>query len=305
MSNPRRLLEEGGTELEMAMLRAAKEDGPPPEALDRALLAMGLGAGVAGAGAGAGAGASSAGASVASGVLKPAFDITRWLLEFLTWVSISMASGLLFTGGLDGAGASASPEAPQAMTAALATAAPASGGGAPISPAEAKVLPGAVAEEAKTDHAPPGKTETKVHSARSPSVVASNPRPPPETEVGAEAPEPTASPPPEPALEQPALSALAEETALMDSARAAFTKGNIGGAREALARHAQKFPRGALVVEAAVLRIKILAAQRDPAETAAAARAFLKAYPRSPHAGQIKAILSAVTGGKPDGQAEP
>lgn len=299
MSNPRRLLEEGGTELEVAMLRAAKEDGPPPEALDRALLAMGLGAGVVG----AGAGASSAGASVASSALKPAFGVTRWLLEFLTWVSISVASGLLFTGGVDGA--SASPGAPPAMTAALATAAPASGVGAPISPAEDKVLPSAVAEEAKTDHAPPSKTETKVHSTRPPSAVASNPRPPPETQVGAEAPEPAASPPPEPASNEPALSALAEETALVDSARAAFNTGNIGGAREALARHAQKFPRGALLVEAAVLRIKILAAQRDRAETAAAARAFLKAYPRSPHAGQIQAILGAATGGTPEGQAEP
>ena len=50
MSEPRRLLEGGGSDLERSLLRSARGDAPPPESRRKTLLALGLAGGVGGAG---------------------------------------------------------------------------------------------------------------------------------------------------------------------------------------------------------------------------------------------------------------
>jgi outer membrane protein assembly factor BamD (BamD/ComL family) len=97
---------------------------------------------------------------------------------------------------------------------------------------------------------------------------------------------------------------LAEEVAVLDSARKALTAGNTTIALDALAGHEQRFAAGALAAEASVLRIEALAARGDHAGAAARARAFLSTYPNDPHADHVRSLLgdqeAKARGEKPD-----
>jgi len=85
---------------------------------------------------------------------------------------------------------------------------------------------------------------------------------------------------------------LAEELASLERARRALASGDGPRALRELDRHAQEFPKGALLPEAQVLRIESLLriGQRPPA--AAAARRFLELYGRGPHASRVRSLLA-------------
>ena len=84
---------------------------------------------------------------------------------------------------------------------------------------------------------------------------------------------------------------LAEEVALLDSARRALRGGDAEGALGILEKHARGFSGGALIADAAVLRIEALAARGDAAGAVSNARAFLSAFPRDPHATHVQDLL--------------
>lgn len=78
----------------------------------------------------------------------------------------------------------------------------------------------------------------------------------------------------------PSAADLEEERTLIELARAAHARGNDDAAMDALARHARRFPDGALTEERDGLRVIALAAT-DPARARAEAARFRRRYPAS------------------------
>jgi TolA-binding protein len=89
--------------------------------------------------------------------------------------------------------------------------------------------------------------------------------------------------------------ALERETKLLDGARRALRSGDSERAARELEEHGRRFSGGALAPEAEVMRIELLLARGDRAGAAARARNFLAQHPVSPHAGRVRAVLSAAT----------
>ena len=80
--------------------------------------------------------------------------------------------------------------------------------------------------------------------------------------------------------------------------------GDAMGALRVLERHARVFSGGALIADAAVLRIEALAARGDTAGAISNARAFLSAFPRDPHATHVQDLLHEHQGREPGSQAQ-
>lgn len=85
--------------------------------------------------------------------------------------------------------------------------------------------------------------------------------------------------------------ALAAESALLTEARAKLRGGDVGGASEALARAQRRFPRGVLSQEREVLAIEILSARGNADAARSRARAFIAAYPSSPHSEKLRRLF--------------
>lgn len=255
MSGPQRLKEEGGTSLELALLGSARDDDPPPDALPRAMLALGV------------SGAAMAGAGTSSILAKPAGGLLKWAINLIVWSAAGLAGGALFNGeAADPAGSRPSSGQSAVALAGGAQAESTQVGGLPAGAAGEVTPEGALAAGASKDERAAGS------GARSQSrVVSHGPRPRAAVEIK----KPT----------------LAEEVALLDSARRALTAGDVPSALQALERHAQTFQGGALTAEAAVLRIEALTARGDKSKAMAQARAFLSAFPKDPHATHVQNLL--------------
>lgn len=89
-----------------------------------------------------------------------------------------------------------------------------------------------------------------------------------------------------------ATSALREESLVLLEARAALRAGNPGSALELLNRARARFPRGALVQEREALTIEALSRSGQPQVAAQRAEAFLRQFPRSPHAADVRRYLA-------------
>jgi hypothetical protein len=89
MSEPRRLLEEGGNDLERSLLRSARLDAPPPAARRKTMLALGLAGGV-----GAAVTATTA-TSTATAALKASGTLGGGLLK---WIGLGAFGGLAVVG---------------------------------------------------------------------------------------------------------------------------------------------------------------------------------------------------------------
>lgn len=83
---------------------------------------------------------------------------------------------------------------------------------------------------------------------------------------------------------------LADEVALLGQARAALVRGDGPGCLAELDRYAREFPRGALSLEASVLRIEALFAAGRRDEGRAAATAFLARSPDSAFSPRLRAL---------------
>jgi hypothetical protein len=88
---------------------------------------------------------------------------------------------------------------------------------------------------------------------------------------------------------------MREQLALIDRARARMGSGDPAGALRELDRYDREFPGGMLSEEALLLRVEAFAAQGDRASTAALARRFLSAYPRSVHASRVRGVLARIS----------
>ena len=86
---------------------------------------------------------------------------------------------------------------------------------------------------------------------------------------------------------------LARESAALTRARAELRAGNAASAQATLSRMQKKFGSGALHQEREVLAIEALAAQGKALEAERAARAFMRAYPESPHAQPLQRFVVA------------
>jgi len=92
-------------------------------------------------------------------------------------------------------------------------------------------------------------------------------------------------------LEPLRLDALKAESALLTDARAQLRSGNPAGAQASLDRLQAQFPKGVLTQEREVLSIEVLYARGNVEGAKRRAKAFVKAYPKSPHSAKLTRFL--------------
>ena len=90
--------------------------------------------------------------------------------------------------------------------------------------------------------------------------------------------------------EQSATDRLSAESALLTQARAQLRSGDAATAQQTLTRLRANFPKGVLGQEREVLAIEVLAAQGNTEAARRRARAFMVAYPKSPHSPQLSRL---------------
>ena len=90
---------------------------------------------------------------------------------------------------------------------------------------------------------------------------------------------------------RPAVSAFAEQVALLDRARTALAAGDAARTRQLVDDYETRFRDGAFSQEADVLRIEAMVQQGDQASARRAGTRFLSAHPTSPHATRVRALL--------------
>jgi hypothetical protein len=277
MNEPRRLMDEGGSDLELALLRSAKGDSPSGRARRRTLVALGLGTGALGAtgtvgtSTAAAATATTAGTAASVGVLK--------------WIGIGVVAGLLTVGGVEATRDSgeASPIAVRNVDALRRLPSEAAPAGPAVERADRAETPAPAVPEPALDpilagpSAPAAVSKPSSRGGSEPGLVPTAPAPSrPETAAATPAGKPT----------------LADEVAALDRAREALQQKNPAAALAALEKHDAQFAGGTLGPEATVLRIEATLARGDRAGAARLATEFLAANPRSPHASRVRSVLA-------------
>lgn len=84
---------------------------------------------------------------------------------------------------------------------------------------------------------------------------------------------------------------LKAESSLLTEARAQLRSGNVAGAQASLERLQSQFPKGMLTQEREVLAIEVLYARGNVDGAKRRARAFVKAYPKSPHSVKLSRFI--------------
>jgi hypothetical protein len=97
--------------------------------------------------------------------------------------------------------------------------------------------------------------------------------------------------PPEPAPER-AASRLREESAAVLAIRETLLTGNTAEALRMLERARAEFPSGALTQEREALTVRALAESHQNEAAQKRGEAFLRAFPRSPYAAEVRALLA-------------
>jgi hypothetical protein len=307
MSDPKRLLDtrELG-ELGKSALGAAVELDPPAGARERVWSDLGarlplagdpvpdLAADVGGAGLGGVGGAAAAGTASTLGVTVA--KVTGGLVA----LAAIATGGAVATGAFD-----ASPPKPApAVSAAVNT--PKAGGTKPASTADARPapdpnsVPAAMAsssEAAKASlKAAPGEATTRQPLVRSgserrmPAAVETSQAAPstasfPTTETG-----PASAP--DKATGSDLVAAVREESRLVGAAREALRAGDARAALALLAQARERFPAGVLGQERAALGVEASLQSGARAEALESGRRFLAAFPNSPHAARVRALIA-------------
>lgn len=88
---------------------------------------------------------------------------------------------------------------------------------------------------------------------------------------------------------------LADEIATIDRARRALEEGDEATTRSMVDAYEAKYPEGAFVQEADVLRIEALLAQDRLNEASERARSFLQTNPESPHGPRLRQLLDGAS----------
>jgi hypothetical protein len=308
MSAPKRWLSDGGgaTRGERDLLRLGASHEPPAAAKDAvwtALLAQlppippgssggGAGPGVGGAKAAAGAKAAGAAGAASSGGAAV----------------VGAASGGLLKSALIGAGGAI------ALIATYTVVTPATvGQPPPVAPTtiEAAAAPGPGARNAPGgamgDRGAPGGAARNTPEMQGIPAIADTsaplaaPGPAASTEARAGSPTPSAGRDPRgplgslgassgPAAPMDRETRLLEESRRLSEARDALRRGDASGALSLLSELQRAVPGGILGQEREALAIEALAKSGRSSEAQARARAFLQAYPQSPHAPRVEAF---------------
>jgi hypothetical protein len=253
--DPERLLSgaSDADELERSLLSSVRDADPPGEA--HARVWRGLATQIAAATLASAAQASTLGASASAsaGAATSAF------------VSKTLAAKLVFGLALGGAAAGAG----FAWTSARAVSTPPMAAGAAALSSAARS--GRVLEQRASEPAPASVPETPAESPASGArgSVRGEPR------------------------EQADDERLRAESQLLARARAELRQGNSAAARATLQRLQARFPKGVLHQEREVLAIEILSAQGKTAASERRARAFIKAYPGSPHSTNLRRLTES------------
>jgi len=145
--------------------------------------------------------------------------------------------------------------------------------------------------------AAPGKAPSAVVSHARPAAPA--PLPAPKTPEMSVVPEAVVAPtPPAPTedaashkLEPRRLDSLKAESALLTEARVELRSGNPAAAQASLDRLQAQFPKGVLTQEREVLGIEVSYARGNVEGAKRRAKAFIKAYPNSPHSAKLSRFL--------------
>jgi hypothetical protein len=254
----------------MALLRSARDDDPPPDALPRAMIAAGIG------------GAALSGGAATSVLAKPAGGLLKWALNLMVVAACSLGAGAIFMG--EAGNSAGSGALPGRSAAALAG-----------SELNEDALSYSAGEE-------PAVTDLPEQAQSDNSAAAGSPRPPQKFALPGQKSRSADSA--ENRNIKNAKPSLAEEVALLDSARRSLMGGDAQGALRVLEKHARVFSGGALIADAAVLRIEALAARGDTAGAISNARAFLSAFPRDPHATHVQDLLHEHQAREPGSQAQ-
>ena len=243
-NEPKRLLEQPGSDLDVLLLESALDEPPPARAVERTLVALG----VASAATGLCAGAAST-AAVKTGLTSGVGGV-GWLssLSLLTKVGVGLAV-VATSVGVPYALLRSPEPAPQVASV---VATPRLGGGAAAEGADAQpaVVVDAVVGAAERD-GPRGTPAAEV-AERDPAAVAQDSRAPSTSTASAKRPSPSASSGATAKASSP--SSLSEEVKLLDAARSALRRGDHAARLALLDTYASRFPNGQLKAEAQSMR---------------------------------------------------
>jgi hypothetical protein len=257
MTDPKRLLE-AGTDLEVAVVAAARLDTPPDDLQRKLHVTLGVG------GAALGAGAATTTTTKAAPLLATA------AAKFLAG-AVLVGAVVLTVGLVERRSVTTSSGAPAGAMAAPPSVSPL------VSPSLVSPSPSAsfVADPA------PAATVPVVDVSALP-VAATAAMPP-----RARATRPT---PPASSEERPPAPGLAGELVLLDGARAALAAGDAGATLARLDDHDRQYPGGALAAEALALRIEAHAKAKDTAQVEELVALFAARYPHHPYLNRVRAL---------------
>ncbi len=254
--DPRRLVEEPGSDLDVLLLEAGIDEAPPAQLADRTLVSLGVASAAVGltlGAAGTGAAGAKAGASVGGlGGALVSWGLGTKIAVGMVALGAALGSGYVVLESDPAARPVAPPPAP------LEVGAPGLGAGAPAEDV-ASEQPAAASDQAAAADA---------RAAAAPGGAGEQAAPPPGKPQGASgspAPYDAAQARPSPAVHEGAPVAprapskaggLKEETQLLDAARRALIAGDRQGALAQLDAHAARFPDGKLKLEARALRAR-------------------------------------------------
>ena len=255
---PSTFLDQEPEELELFLLRIARQEVAPTEARERTLLKV----------ASAAAGVGFLAGSSAFGTGQTMLKATGWLAA--KWLVVGVGSGLMTIAVAQGVSQLASGPAP----------------GEPAQPARA------AAPKARHASAPPlaGTLGTPITptsdapAAEAPAASSAVPRP----VFGSAAPDPSTRAPRVVEAAPAPESTLTRELGLLEQARGALTQRSPTQAQRSLDAYALAFPGGALQVEAAALRVEAVGQSGNRALATQLAEAFLSRYPTSPLAARVR-----------------
>jgi hypothetical protein len=256
MSDPQRLLAEGANDFERDLLRSWEVEQPNDAARARVLAAAGLGVAVT-----AAATATKLGAA-AGGSIAPKAIASAGGAVIAKWLAVG-AVGLAITGATVGyVRHAARVRRAEEAAARAATPENAVASSAPVS---APVAASATAPDGTPEAVPVAPASPHTRSRVNPREHGSAPGAP---------------------------GALGEQVSALDSAHRALAAGDAASAIRQLDEYEARFPEGALVDEAEVLRVEALVATGDRAAAERAGQRFLAAHPNSPHATRVRALIA-------------
>ena len=261
MTDPRRLSDEPGSALEVALLRSARNDAATPHARARMLVTLGLATSAAATAttvttattaSAAGASVATAGAasaSVVKGALVAKVVVGMMIVSAMGVGAVAYARWIEHAGKPHVAVAGrAERPSPKAIDTIEAVAAPS----ANASVASVVVI--------GTSRASASKAAPSVATAAAKSTDVS----------------------------------LRRELALLEAARSSLTAGNASAALVSLDAHDREFPKGALREEAEVMRIDALARVGNATAARALGESYLKAHPGSPGVKRVREVLASL-----------